>query len=100
MQGSKGGQRTSDQGEGDQATRRPGEQAPTSIPPATTPPPAHVPKRVGQFQCPRCGHYGCPREGGHTTIRGVTRYRRCGSCQSLFTTFQKHGLAGVEALST
>lgn len=50
------------------------------------------PKRRDQVQCPKCGRWGCPCEGGSfQRVTGTTRYRTCNGCHHEFVTFQQRG---------
>lgn len=46
-----------------------------------------TPKR-NQWQCPRCGRYGCPRRGDRLSAGWIVRYRQCLACQHAFKTTQ------------
>lgn len=58
--------------------------------------------RRDQWQCPQCGKWGCPTEGG-SKVRGyrIVRYRKCSHCSHTFTTEkrrQRDGTYGPEIL--
>lgn len=57
-----------------------------------------APPRSNSFKCPKCGAFGCPRRGEMRNRFGLTRYRRCTSCDASCKTFEAFAPGSVARL--